>query len=62
MTTNPIQLQKFLEGADYPTDRSTLVEHARRNGADDDVLRTLEDLPADRFNSPSDVSDALGGS
>jgi len=62
MTTNPIQLQKFLGDVDYPTDKETIVEHARRNGADDEVLRALEGLPADRFNSPQDVDQALGGS
>lgn len=60
MTANPIQLQKYLGGIDYPTDKDTLVEHARSNGADDDVLRTLRDLPVEEFNSPNDVSEAFG--
>ena len=58
--TSPIQLQKFLGGIDYPTDKKTLVEHARKNGADDEVMQTLEELPSDRFNSPNDVSEAYG--
>jgi hypothetical protein len=60
MSVNPIQLQKFLGGVDYPADKRTLIQRARDNGADDNVLRTLEDLPADRFNSPNDVSEAFG--
>ena len=60
MTVNPIQLQKFLRGVDYPVDKKTLIDHARANGADDNVLKTLESLPWDRFNSPNDVSEALG--
>ncbi|HET9655795.1 MAG TPA: DUF2795 domain-containing protein [Kineosporiaceae bacterium] len=59
---NPIQLQKFLGGIDYPADKQTLVETARSKGADEDVLRTLQDLPMDRFNSPNDVSEAVGRS
>jgi hypothetical protein len=62
MAVNPIQLQKFLGGIDYPADKRALVERARANGADDKVLKTLEDLRADRFNSPNDVSEALGRS
>src|SRR4051794_22347728 len=58
MTSNPIQLQKYLGGVDYPTDKETLVEHARGKGADDDVLQTLQDLPFEEFNSPNDVSEA----
>jgi hypothetical protein len=60
MTTNPIQLQKYLGGVDYPTDKNTLIERAKEKGADDDVIRTLRNLPVDRFNSPNDVSEALG--
>jgi hypothetical protein len=60
MTTNPIQLQKYLGGVDYPTDKKTLIERAKEKGADDDVIRTLRSLPVDRFNSPNDVSEALG--
>ena len=59
MAVNPIQLQKFLGGVDYPTDKKTLVETARKNGADDNVLETLMNLSADRFNSPNDVSEAF---
>ncbi|MCW3841181.1 DUF2795 domain-containing protein [Micromonospora yasonensis] len=58
--TNPIQLQKYLRGIDYPVDKRTLVRHARDNGADATAIRTLESLPADRFNSPNDVSEAFG--
>jgi hypothetical protein len=57
---NPIQLQKFLGGIDYPVSKDELVEHAQGNGADDDVLETLRNLPADEFNSPNDVSEAAG--
>ncbi|MCW3820344.1 DUF2795 domain-containing protein [Micromonospora sp. DR5-3] len=60
MAVNPIQLQKFLRGVDYPADKDTLVERARANGADDRVLDTLRRLRADSFNSPNDVSEVLG--
>ena len=57
---NPIQLQKFLSGVDYPATKQDLLEKARQEGADEPVLRTLEQLPMDRFNSPNDVSEAYG--
>jgi hypothetical protein len=60
MTNSPIQLQKYLKGVDYPTDKQTLVKTAKDQGADDDVLQTLESLPFDRYNSPNDVSEAFG--
>jgi hypothetical protein len=62
MSVNPIQLQKFLGGIDYPADKQTLIETARKNGADDNVISTLQQLKTDRFNSPNDVSQAVGNS
>ena len=60
MPVNPIQVQKFLSGIDYPIGKQELVEHAKSEGADDDVTSTLADLPMDEFNSPNDVSEAIG--
>jgi hypothetical protein len=60
MAVNPIQLQKYLGGIDYPTDKQTLIQRAREKGADNNVVQTLESLPRDRFNSPNDVSEAVG--
>lgn len=60
MPVNPIQVQKVLGGVDYPVGKQELVDHARSNGADEDVTTTLEQLPFDRFNSPNDVSEAIG--
>jgi hypothetical protein len=60
MTVNPIQVQKFLGGLDYPTDKNSIVERARQRGADNDVIQTLQSLPRDDFNSPNDVSEAIG--
>jgi hypothetical protein len=60
MAVNPVQLQKYLSGIDYPANKRDLVERARRQGADENVVRTLENLPRDEFNSPNDVSEAVG--
>ena len=60
MPVNPTQVQKFLGGIDYPIAKQKLVDHAKSKGADDDVTSTLEQLPMDQFNSPNDVSEAIG--
>jgi len=57
---NPIQVQKFLGGVDYPADKSTLLDAARDEGADDNVLQALEALPDQTFDSPTDVSSRIG--
>jgi hypothetical protein len=55
---NPVQLQKFLGGVDYPCSRDDLVQYARGNGAPDEVLQQLQDLPEQTYNGPDDVSGA----
>ena len=62
MTVNPIQVQKFLGGIDYPATKDEVLKTAERQGADDQVLATLRNLPRDEFNSPNDISEAIGGS
>ncbi|HXM54440.1 MAG TPA: DUF2795 domain-containing protein [Candidatus Dormibacteraeota bacterium] len=57
---NPVQLQKFLGGIDYPASKDDVIDRARERGADQAVMDTLQRLPMDRFNSPNDVSEAVG--
>ncbi len=57
---NPIQVQKYLKGVDYPCSKQDLVNIAKQEGADENVLQTLQDMPMDRFNSPNDVAQAIG--
>jgi hypothetical protein len=57
---NPIQIQKYLKGLDYPTDKQHLRDHAGRKGADERVRKVLERLPDEEFQTPADVSQAVG--
>lgn len=56
---NPIQLQKFLKGVDYPASKAALIENAKKMGADENVCSSLENLPDQEFEAPVDVSQAL---
>jgi hypothetical protein len=60
MAVSPIQIQKFLKGVDYPASKSDLLKNADREGADEEVRTTLEQLPDEEYESPADVSEALG--
>lgn len=57
---NPIQVQKFLSGVNYPASKQDLIRKARQEGASQDVLSTLEKMPGEHFDSPNDVSQAIG--
>jgi Protein of unknown function (DUF2795) len=60
MAVNPIQVQKSLSGIDYPAQKKTLIARAKEQGADENVVRTLQALDREEFNSPNDVSEAIG--
>jgi predicted outer membrane protein len=57
---NPIQVQKFLKGVDYPASKAALLEKAKSMGADENVCSSLEQLPDEEFQTPADVSQAFG--
>lgn len=57
---NPIQLQKHLKGVDYPASKEDLIKHAQQQGADEDALSTLEQLADEQYETPTDVSKAVG--
>ncbi|MGQ4616216.1 DUF2795 domain-containing protein [Nocardia sp. R7R-8] len=56
---NPIQVQKYLSGIDYPCDRDGIVTKARDNGADKDILNALEAIPDRTYDGPNAVSKAV---
>jgi hypothetical protein len=54
-----IKVQKFLRGIDYPATKEQLIEHARKNKADDDVIEALRELPEREYGGPNAVSSAV---
>ena len=59
---NPIDVQRYLRGVDYPVPKSTLIDTAEDAGANDTVLSALEGLPERDYDRPTDVSSELAGS
>lgn len=58
---NPIQIQKYLKGVDYPTNKAALLENAKKLGADENICASLEQLPDEDFQTPAEVSQAFKG-
>jgi predicted outer membrane protein len=58
---NPIQIQKYLKGIDYPTSKAALIENARSLGADESICACLEQFPDEDFQTPDQVSQAFKG-
>ena len=60
-TPNPIQIQKFLSGMDYPVSKDTILETAKKEGADDNVLEALGRIPDSQYDAPTAISKAVSG-
>ena len=57
---NPIDLQKHLKGMNYPASRQDVLDKAKENGADDELVSALEGLSDGQFETPADVNKAIG--
>jgi hypothetical protein len=59
MDVNPIEVQKYLKGVDYPTDAKTLASTAEDNGAPKEIVEELRGL-AGEVSGPDQVMKKLG--
>lgn len=57
---SPANVQKYLHGVDYPTDKQGLLRKAKENDAPEEVVEAIEGLPGDEFGGPQDVMKAYG--
>jgi hypothetical protein len=61
-TSSPIELQKHLSGISYPASKKDLVDTARSEGAPEDILKGLEQIPDQEYDGPNAVSKAFSNS
>ncbi|MFI2709623.1 DUF2795 domain-containing protein [Micromonospora sp. NPDC018662] len=59
MTVTGAQLQEFVSGLDYPVSREDLVRWGQENGASTETLQMLRTLPAEEFDTPAELGEAL---
>jgi len=60
--TSAADLAQALKGADFPLDKEGLKEQALQNGASEEIVQTLDDMPDDEYQSLADVEQAFGES
>jgi hypothetical protein len=60
MDVNPIEVQKHLGGIDYPASKDELLDTARQNGADEDIVQAISQLPSRDYDGPDTVMEQLG--
>ncbi len=57
---SPAQVEKSIKGTHFPAQKEDLIQQAKENNANQDVLNVLERMPDKQFNSPVDISKAMG--
>ncbi len=57
---SPAKVEKYIKGIKFPASKQQLLKQAESNNADEDVLNILENVPDKGFNSPIDISIAIG--
>lgn len=55
-------IEKYLRDVDFPAEKREIVEQARRQNAPEEVVRALDRLPEQRFNSSMDVTRGMSSS
>jgi hypothetical protein len=55
-------MTRDLSGVSYPATKDQLVEHARKNGADDEAIEVLSGMPEGEYEGPNRVSSAVAKS
>jgi hypothetical protein len=56
---NPIEIQKYLSGVEYPASKDDIVATAEREGASGDALEALKNIPDGDYDAPTAVSSAV---
>ena len=58
---SPAEIQKELKGVDCPASKQDLIDHAKSgSGGNKEVMDILKKLPDKKYNSPIDVTKAVG--
>lgn len=59
---SPSNVTHHLKGIDFPAKKSDLVQHAKKNGAESEVLDAIEAMPEQDYENMADVMKAYGQS
>ncbi len=57
---SPSEVEKALKGIDFPAHKQDMLKVAGSNNADDMVRRVIQSLPDRMYNTPIDVTKAIG--
>ncbi|WP_043363801.1 DUF2795 domain-containing protein [Belnapia sp. F-4-1] len=57
---SPVDITHHLKGLHFPAQKGDLVQQAKKNGADQDIMKLLGAMPEQEFASIAEVMKAVG--
>jgi hypothetical protein len=57
---SPASLAHYLHGIEFPATKRDLKAEAQKNHAPPDVIKLIDELPAERYHTMPEVMKALG--
>jgi hypothetical protein len=57
---NPLKVQTFLAGMDYPAIKDDIIDYADSREASEDVLDILKEVPDREYENPADLMKEVG--
>ena len=57
---SPINITKHLKGIDFPAEKADLLDLAEENGADEEAMEKIRQMPDKEYGSMADVMKGFG--
>lgn len=57
---NPVRVQQYLGGIDYPATKQEIIDAAASEGAPPDIVSVLERIDDHEYDSPTELTEELG--
>ncbi|ADI64079.1 DUF2795 domain-containing protein [Trichormus azollae] len=60
MAVSAIDISRSLSGIDFPANKQKLVNHARDNNANQEIIEILQEMPEREYDNMADVEHEFG--
>lgn len=57
---SPSNVAHYLKGIDFPAKKKDLIDHAKKNDADSEVIDAIGQMPDDEYGNMADVMKGYG--
>ena len=56
----PAQIITFIKDVNFPANKKEIIQYAQHKKVNQEVIKTLEELPNQKFNSTREIEKVLG--